>query len=74
MKEDDEEKEDREMRVLFNKSKNMDIPCPGFLYSAASKQALAAFSNPREALKMVFGMHSIRVFSKVSLDPYYEPW
>ena len=28
----------------------------------ASKQALAAFSNPREALKMVFGMHSIRVF------------
>ena len=36
-----------------------------------SKKALATFSNPREALKMVFGVHSIRVFSKFLLDPYY---
>ena len=35
----------------------------------ASKQALTAFSNAREALKMVFGLRSIRVFSKFSLDP-----
>ena len=34
---------------------------------------MAAFSNPMEALKMVFGVRSIRVFSKFSLDPYYEP-
>ena len=42
----------------------------------ALQEALAAFSNPMEALKMVFGVRSIRVFSKFSLDPYYEllPW
>ena len=28
---------------------------------------------PKEALKMVFGVRSIRVFSQFSLDPYYEP-
>ena len=39
----------------------------------ALQEALAAFSNPMEALKMVFGVRSIRVFSKFSLDPYYEP-
>ena len=27
----------------------------------------------KKALKMVFGVCSIRVFSKISLDPYYEP-
>ena len=42
------------------------------LVLGASKQALAAFSNPREALKMVFDVRSIRVFSKFWLDPYYE--
>ena len=25
---------------------------------------------PRNVLKMIFGVHSIRVFSKFSLDPY----
>ena len=41
-------------------------------FLGASKQALAAFSNPRVALKMVFGVRSIRVFSNFLLDPYYE--
>ena len=57
---------------MFNKSKNMDT----FLYFGNSlrlQEALAAFSNPMEALKMVFGVRSIRVFSKFLLDPYYEP-
>ena len=31
------------------------------------------FSTPKEALKMVFGVRSIRVFTQFSLDPYYEP-
>ena len=55
----------------------MDTLCLGFyilvIVFRASKEALAAFSNPKEALKMVFGVRSIRVFSKFSLDPYYEP-
>ena len=52
----------------------MDTLCLGFLIVlGASKQALAGFSNPRKALQMVFGVRSIRVFSKFLLDPYYEP-
>ena len=62
---------------MFNKSKNMDTLCLCFytlvLVLGALQEALAAFSNPMEALKMVFGVHSIRVFSKFLLDPYYEP-
>ena len=55
----------------------MDTLCLGFLYFVivlgASKQALTAFSNPRKALKMVFGVRSIKVLSKFLLDPYYKP-
>ena len=43
---------------LFNKSKNMDTLCLGFLYFGNSlrsiKRGFGCFSNPREALKMVF--------------------
>ena len=39
----------------------------------ALQEALAAFSNPMEPLKLVFGVRSIRVFSNFSWDPYYEP-
>ena len=31
------------------------------------------FFKPKEAVKMVFGVRSIGVFSQFSLDPYYEP-
>ena len=31
------------------------------------------FSTPKEALKIVLGVRSIRVFHNFSLDPYYEP-
>ena len=44
-----------------------------FIVLGASKEALAAFSNPREALKMVFSVHCIKVFLNFSLDPYYKP-
>ena len=54
----------------------MDTLCLGFLYLVTvlggSKQALTGFSNPRKALKIVFGVCCIRVFSKFLLDPYYE--
>ena len=40
------------------------------IVSGASKQA---FSNPEEALMMVFGMRSIGMFSKFLFDLYYEP-
>ena len=39
----------------------------------ALQEALAAFSNQMKVLKMVFGVRSIRVFSKFLLDSYYEP-
>ena len=55
----------------------MDTLCLGFLYFGNSlrsiKTGLGWFSNPRKALKMVFGVRSIRVFSKFLLDPYHEP-
>ena len=35
----------------------------------ASKEALAAFSSPREALKMVFGLRSIRCFQNFCWIP-----
>ena len=45
----------------------MDTLYLGFLYFGivlgASKEVLAAFCKPREALNMVFGVRSIRVFS-----------
>ena len=59
-----EEKEDGEN----NKSKNMDTLCLGFLYFKNNLRNIK-----KEALKMVFVVRSIRVFSKFSLDPYYEP-
>ena len=73
-KEDEDEEEDGEMRVC---SATIKIWIP-YVYTlvivlGALKQALAGFSNPRKALKMVFGVRSIRVFSKFLLDPYYEP-
>ena len=37
------------------------------------KEDLGGFFKPKEALKMVFVVRSIRVFSQFSLDPYYEP-
>ena len=55
----------------------MDTLCLGLvIVLGALKEALATFSDPREALKMVFGVRSIRVFSKFLLDPYYKqiPW
>ena len=44
----------------------MDTLCLGFytLVIVLGKQTLAGLSNPRKALKMVFGVRSIRVFSK----------
>ena len=44
---------------LFNKSKKYGYPMSRLFYTliivlGASKEALAAFSNPREALKVVF--------------------
>ena len=74
---EDEEEEDGEMRVCSATIK-IWIPYVYVFYTlvivlGASKQALAGFSNPRKALKIVFGVRSIRVFSKFSLDPYYEP-
>ena len=37
------------------------------------KEDLGSFFKPKEALKMIFGVRSIRVFSQFLLDPYYEP-
>ena len=55
----------------------MDTLCLGFLYFGNSlrniKTSLGWFLNPKKALKMVFVVRSISVFSKFSLDPYYEP-
>ena len=56
----------------------MDTLCLGFLYFGNSlrsiKRGFGCFFKPKK--KMVFGVRSIRVFSKFSLDPYYEalPW
>ena len=36
------------------------------------KEDLGGFSTPKEALKMVFGMRSIRVFSQFFVGPL--PW
>ena len=36
------------------------------------KRELGHFYKPKEAVKMVFGVRSIRVFSQFLLDPYYE--
>ena len=52
----------------------MDTLCLGFLYFGNSLRSIArGFGCFFKALKMVFGVRSIRVFSKFSLDPYYEP-
>ena len=53
---------------LFNKSKNMDTLCLGFLHFDNSLRSirigfnLAAFSNPREALKIVLSYIILRCF------------
>ena len=62
---------------LFNKSKNMDTLCLDFLYFGNSlrsiKRGFGCFFKPKESFKDLFGVRSIRVFSKFSLDHYYEP-
>ena len=39
----------------------------------SAEEDLGDFSTPKEALKVVFGVCFIRVFSQFSLDPYHEP-
>ena len=65
---EDEDEEDGEMRVCSTTVK-IWISYVYALYtlviaSVTSKEALATFSKPREAFKMVFGVRSIRVFSQ----------
>ena len=54
----------------------MDTLCLGFLYFGNSlrsiKTGFGCFFNPREALKMVIGVRSIRMFQKFLLDPYHD--
>ena len=49
----------------------------GFLYFGNSlrsiKTGLGWFFKPKDSFKDGFSVRSIRVFSKFSLDPYYEP-
>ena len=55
----------------------MDTLYLGFLYFDNSlrsiKTGLASFFKPKRSFKDGFGVHSVRVFSKFSLDAYYEP-
>ena len=71
MKEDEEEEkddDDEEMKVCSTKVK---IWIPYFGNSLRSiKTGFGCFFKPKGR---VFDMRSIRVFSKFSLDPYYEP-
>ena len=55
----------------------MDTLCLGFLYFGNSLRSITrgfgCFFKPNGSFKDGFGVRSIRVFSKFSLDPYYEP-
>ena len=65
------------MRGCLTKVKNMDTLCLGFLYFGNSLRSITrgfgCFFKPNGSFKDGFGVRSIRVFSKFSLDPYYEP-
>ena len=74
---DDEDEEDGEMGG-FSTTVKIWIPYAKAFYTliivlGASKKVLVAFCKPREALKMVFGVPSIRVFSQAFVGSYYEP-
>ena len=52
--------------------KNMDTIYFGNSLRSIERGSGQLFQT-KEALKMVFDVHSIRVFSQFSLDLYYEP-